>query len=413
MQEFIGLAYFAEIPAVIFDVQRGGPVDRHADAHAAVRPPRLRLRLPRRHQARRCSSPRTRASASSSRPLAFDLADRLQTPVFVMLDLDIGMNEWLCEPFTWDDSRALRPRQGDDRRGARGRHATSAATSTSTATASPTARYPAPTRPAAPTSPAAPRATAMPRYTEEGAGLRRQHAAAAAQVRDREGAGARAGRRGRAPQPTRHGVIYFGSTAAADGRGAGRARGRRASTSTRCACAPSRSADDGGRLHRRARAGVRGRAEPRRASCARCWSTSAAIDPARLVPVLHYDGTPITARFIVDGDRRSRLRAMPRPEETVPHDLPRQAQAPPPDAADERSSASPTATTRARSRRCAPAAATTRSRAAIIQACFELDLEPHRVAKLSGIGCSSKTPDLLPGQLRTASTPCTAACRRC
>ena len=36
---------------------------------------------------------------------AFDLAERLQTPVFVMLDLDIGMNERLCEPLTWDDSR--------------------------------------------------------------------------------------------------------------------------------------------------------------------------------------------------------------------------------------------------------------------------------------------------------------------
>ena len=52
MQEFIGLAYFAEIPAVIFDVQRGGPVDRHADAHAAGRHFVLRLRLARRHQAR-------------------------------------------------------------------------------------------------------------------------------------------------------------------------------------------------------------------------------------------------------------------------------------------------------------------------------------------------------------------------
>src|SRR4029078_3570361 len=37
--------------------------------------------------------------------MAFDLADRLQTPIFVMLDLDIGMNEWLCKPLTWDDSK--------------------------------------------------------------------------------------------------------------------------------------------------------------------------------------------------------------------------------------------------------------------------------------------------------------------
>ena len=39
--------------------------------------------------------------------LAFDLADRLQTPVFVMLDLDIGMNSHLCAPFDWDDARQL------------------------------------------------------------------------------------------------------------------------------------------------------------------------------------------------------------------------------------------------------------------------------------------------------------------
>ena len=38
---------------------------------------------------------------------AFDLADRLQTPIFVMLDLDIGMQDWLCEPFAWDDSRRM------------------------------------------------------------------------------------------------------------------------------------------------------------------------------------------------------------------------------------------------------------------------------------------------------------------
>ena len=50
--------------------------------------------------------------------------------------------------------------------------------------------------------------------------------------------------------------------------------------------------------------------------------------------------------------------------------------------------------------------------AAIIQACFELDIEPHRVAKLSGIGCSSKTPTIS-SAIATASTPCMAACRRC
>ena len=97
------------------------PVDRHADAHAAVRhphlPPTPRTATP----STCCSSRRTRTSASNSRRSSFDLADRLQTPIFVMIDLDIGMNEWLCKPLAWDDSRALRPRQGADRGGARGR----------------------------------------------------------------------------------------------------------------------------------------------------------------------------------------------------------------------------------------------------------------------------------------------------
>ena len=52
-----------------------------------------------------CCSPRTRRRPSSSAPPAFDLADRLQTPIFVMLDLDIGMNHRLCRPLAWDDSR--------------------------------------------------------------------------------------------------------------------------------------------------------------------------------------------------------------------------------------------------------------------------------------------------------------------
>ena len=50
--------------------------------------------------------------------------------------------------------------------------------------------------------------------------------------------------------------------------------------------------------------------------------------------------------------------------------------------------------------------------AAIVHACFELDLPPHRIAKLSGIGCSSKTPTISSAP-RTASIPCTGACRRC
>ena len=79
------------------------------------------------------------------------------------------------------------------------------------------------------------------------------------------------------------------------------------------------------------------------------------------------------------------------------HDLSRQTEAPSSRPAEEQRRLHAPRLRRARSPRCAPAAATIRFRAAIIQACFELDIEPHRVAKLSGIGCSSKTPDYFLG----------------
>jgi 2-oxoglutarate ferredoxin oxidoreductase subunit alpha len=106
MQEFIGLSYFAEIPSVIFDVQRGGPSTgmptrtQQADllsaayaSHGDTKHPML--------------LPKDPGECFEMGALAFDLADRLQTTIFVMLDLDIGMNEWLCRPLVWDDSRKL------------------------------------------------------------------------------------------------------------------------------------------------------------------------------------------------------------------------------------------------------------------------------------------------------------------
>ena len=106
MTEFIGLSYFAEIPAVIFDVQRGGPstgmptrtqqADLLAAAYAGHGDSKHPMLLP--------ADP---GECFEMGALAFDLADRLQTTVFVMLDLDIGMNEWLTEPFRWDDDRQL------------------------------------------------------------------------------------------------------------------------------------------------------------------------------------------------------------------------------------------------------------------------------------------------------------------
>jgi 2-oxoglutarate/2-oxoacid ferredoxin oxidoreductase subunit alpha len=104
MQEFLGLAYFAEIPAVIFDVQRGGPstgmptrtqqADVLSCAYASHGDTKHVLLFP--------EDPHECFEFGA---LSFDLADRLQTPIFVLLDLDIGMNERLCAPFAWDDSR--------------------------------------------------------------------------------------------------------------------------------------------------------------------------------------------------------------------------------------------------------------------------------------------------------------------
>jgi 2-oxoglutarate ferredoxin oxidoreductase subunit alpha len=106
MTEFVGLSYFAEIPAVIFDVQRGGPSTgmptrtQQADILAAAYASHGDTKHP-------LLFPADPGECFEMGALAFDLADRLQTTIFVMLDLDIGMNEWLTEPFVWDDSRRM------------------------------------------------------------------------------------------------------------------------------------------------------------------------------------------------------------------------------------------------------------------------------------------------------------------
>jgi 2-oxoglutarate ferredoxin oxidoreductase subunit alpha len=104
MTEFIGLAYFAEIPVTIIDVQRGGPStgmptrtqqsDVLACAYASHGDTKHVLLFP--------EDP---AECFEFAALALDLADRLQTPVFLMTDLDIGMNQRLSAPLKWDDTR--------------------------------------------------------------------------------------------------------------------------------------------------------------------------------------------------------------------------------------------------------------------------------------------------------------------
>ena len=157
--------------------------------------------------------------------------------------------------------------------------------------------------------------------------------------------------------------IYFGSTSPAMDEALDDAAAERASTSTRCACAPSRSTTTSTRLHRRARPGVRGRAEPRRAAAHAAGQRTARSTRRKLIPVLHYDGTPITARFITDEIAEQRRRAATSCRcARLRHDLPRQAQAAPSHRCRTTRSATRAATTKARSRRCAPAAATIRSR---------------------------------------------------
>ncbi len=105
MTEFIGLAYFAEVPAVIVNVQRGGPstgmptrtqqADLLSCAYASNGDTKHVMLFP--------EDPKECFDFSAD---ALDLADRLQTPIFVMTDLDIGMNHRLCKPLEWRDDRA-------------------------------------------------------------------------------------------------------------------------------------------------------------------------------------------------------------------------------------------------------------------------------------------------------------------
>ncbi|MFN5598060.1 MAG: 2-oxoacid:acceptor oxidoreductase subunit alpha [Gemmatimonas sp.] len=109
MQEFIGLAYYTDVPAVFFDIQRCGPATgmptrtQQADlmslAYASHGDTKHLILFP-------CNP----GEAFEMSVQSFDLAERFQTPVFVATDLDIGMNDWMVKRFTWDDS--YRPDRG-------------------------------------------------------------------------------------------------------------------------------------------------------------------------------------------------------------------------------------------------------------------------------------------------------------
>ena len=308
MQEFLGLAYFAEIPAVIFDVQRAGPstgmptrtqqCDLISCAYASHGDTKHVLLFP--------EDP---AEAFDFAADPFDLADRLQTPIFVMLDLDIGMNHRLCRPLTWDDKRKYD----------RGKVMTAADLDAGKdfgryldvdGDGIPYRTYPGthPTKGSFFT-----RGTSRDRYaryTEEGAPyadnmqrlLRKFETAKDLVPRPLQA---------NAAKPTKYGVIYYGSTSPAMDEAIHMIETR------------------GHSLNR-----LRARAFPfhssvtsfvadhdfvfvveqnRDAQLRSLIVNECSIDPVRLVPILHYDGTPITARFIARaiGDHLDALKVTP------------------------------------------------------------------------------------------------------
>jgi 2-oxoglutarate/2-oxoacid ferredoxin oxidoreductase subunit alpha len=308
MQEFLGLAYFAEIPAVVFDVQRAGPstgmptrtqqCDLISCAYASHGDTKHVLLFP--------EDP---AEAFDFGADAFDLADRLQTPIFVMLDLDIGMNHRLCRPLTWDDSRKYD----------RGKVMTAADLDAG----KDFGRYldvdgdgiPYRTYPGTHPSKGSffTRGTSRDRYaryTEEGAPyadnmqrlIRKFETAKDLVPRPLQANSAK---------PTKYGVIYYGSTSPAmdeaihliEARGQSLNRLRVRAFPFHSSVTSFVADHDFVFVVEQNRDG-----QLRSLIVNECG-----IDPIRLVPILHYDGTPITARFIAHaiGDHLDALKVTP------------------------------------------------------------------------------------------------------
>ena len=239
--------------------------------------------------------PEDPAEAFEFGALAFDLADRLQTPIFVMLDLDIGMNHRLCRPLAWDDSRNYD----------RGKVMTAADLEAGKdfgryldvdGDGIPYRTYPGthPTKGSFFT-----RGTSRDRYaryTEEGAAyadnmqrLLRKFETAKDLVPRPLLANAE-----QADQIRRD---LFRLDLAGDGRGDPHDRGERQDSSTACASAPFRSIQASRASSPTTTSSIVVE-QNRDAQMRSLIVNECDIDPVRLVPILHYDGTPITARFI-------------------------------------------------------------------------------------------------------------------
>ncbi len=293
MTEFLGLAYFAEIPATIINVQRGGPstgmptrtqqADLLSCAYASHGDTKHVLLFP-----------QDPAECFEFSAAALDLADRLQTPVFLMSDLDIGMNQRLCEPFAWDEARAhdrgkvmdaqmldtgvdfgrYKDVDGDGIpwRTYPGTHPDKGAFFTRGTSRDPYARY----------------SERGPDYIDNMERLLRKFDTAKALVPQPQ--------LRRAAAPTRFGVIHFGSTAPAMDEAIGTLDSDGFHLDTlRLRAFPFPDSVAG---FIAAHDQVFVVEQNRDAQLRSMLINEFDIDPARLVPILHYDGTPITARFI-------------------------------------------------------------------------------------------------------------------
>jgi 2-oxoglutarate/2-oxoacid ferredoxin oxidoreductase subunit alpha len=295
MTEFVGLGYYAEIPAVIMDVQRGGPSTgmptrtQQADligaayaSHGDTKHPLL--------------FPEDPGECFEMAAHAFDMADRLQSPVFLMLDLDIGMNDWLTKPFAWDDSKQIDRgkvlnyedlQSGKDLQrytdlegdgiGFRtypGTHPTKGSYFTRGSSHNRLAKY----------------SENGTDYVENVQRLLRKFETAKKMIP--------APVRRDAKQKSKYGVLYFGSTSPSmnEALGALEEQGIHIDA-MRLRGFPFQDEVVNFVLEHEQVFFVE---QNRDAQCRTLLITESNLDPARIVPVLHYDGTPITARFIID-----------------------------------------------------------------------------------------------------------------
>ncbi len=293
MQEFCGLAYFAEIPAVIFDVQRAGPStgmptrtqqsDVFNTAYASHGDTKHVVLIPK-------DPGETFEFAAQS----FDLAERLQTPIFVLMDLEIGMNQHLTSPLTWDGRRKYD----------RGKIMTAADLDAG----KDFGRYldvdgdgiPFRTLPGAhPTKGSYfTRGTSRDRYaryTEEGDAYADNMQRLLRKFETAKNLVPRPVRRN-ADKPTKCGVIYYGSTAPAMDEAIEmlQQRGNRLDMLRIRAFPFHHDVPDFIAEHEF----VFLVEQNRDAQLRSLIVNECGIDPKRIMPILHYDGTPITARFI-------------------------------------------------------------------------------------------------------------------